>query len=142
MLLSKSSAIGIAITANNTVKHLSMSAVGLPRGNHDLFVLRAENQNQTTVTPRIASLCDGLVRETLKILESEQSGKKRKNSDNGTKKVKRERESGRLRDLMSTSTRKKLVVIPREFKINATFAKAAVIDSKIYNVICYPYHHT
>ena len=46
-------------------KHLPKSKLS---SNLDLAVLKVENQNPTHVTPRIAALADGLVRETLEVV--------------------------------------------------------------------------
>jgi len=101
-------------------------------GNPDLAVLKAENQNPTHVTPRIAALAEGLVREKLIVIGPSPS---MRNKD--LLQIEKKRAYDHLcRLIAKAQKRNKDVDYRKEDKVSvhSEFYKAVEVEKEIYRV--------
>ncbi|KIM47705.1 hypothetical protein M413DRAFT_15837 [Hebeloma cylindrosporum] len=101
-------------------------------GNPDLAVLKAENQNPTRVTPRIAKLAQGLFREELMVVGGAPPPVNKAEEESNRKKM-----SARLRRLISRTLKgKKKINYTKDDRISlmADLYTAVSIEGTIYRV--------
>lgn len=101
-------------------------------GNPDLAVLKAENQNPTRVTPRIAKLAQGLFREELMVVGGVPPPVNKAEEENNRKKM-----FARLRRLISRTLKdKKKINHSKDDRISvmADLYAAVDIEGTIYRV--------
>ncbi|KAF8899291.1 S-adenosyl-L-methionine-dependent methyltransferase [Infundibulicybe gibba] len=97
--------------------------------NPDLAVLKPENQNPTHVTPRIAALAQGLIRENLVVVGPPPSPKNKNILE-----IQRQKIRDRVCELLKWAHRFKEIDYRREDRLSYTsrFLKAVTINGEVY----------